>query len=149
MNLTSDISHLSATSCSLIVATENHDALSQKMAALRLLPEHQGIKMIPQPSINVLFPRLTSPRNPFQVVSDPKFQLLPPVTIRPGWSTVMILASSTGSSEFPKAIYLSWTAVQEWLSSCAPGDASVSLSGMTMLSMAWPSEGFVRLHLIF
>ena len=147
MNSTSDISHLlSATSCSFIVATENHDALSQKMAALRLLPEHQGIKIIPQPSINVLFPRLTSPGNPF--VSDPKLQLLPPATIRPGWSTVMILTSSTGSSEFPKAIHLSRTAVQEWL--CVPGDVSGSpVSGMTMSSMAWPSEGFVRLHLRF
>ena len=140
------MSHLfGATSCSLIVATENYDALSQKMVALQLLPEHQDNKIIPQPSINVLFPRLTSPGNPF--VSNPKLQLLPLVTIHPGWSTVIILASSTGSSEFPKVIRLSWTAVQEWL--YVPGDASGSLSGTTMSSMAWPSEGFVRLHLIF
>lgn len=92
--------------------------------------------MIPQPSINVLFPRLASSEYTF--VPDSKLQLLPPVTPRPRWSTVMVLSS--GPTESPEPIHLSWTAAQEWL--CAPGDASVHLSGMTVSSMAWPSKHF-------
>jgi hypothetical protein len=140
------MSHLiSVTSCSYIVAAEHHitqsqrhDALSQQIAAFRLFPEHQGIKMIPLPSIDVFFPRLASPTLSF--VPDPKLQLLPLVISRPRWSTVMILSSSE-PTEFPKPIHLSWTAVQEWL--CAPREASVPMTGKTMSSMAWPSELFV------
>ena len=139
------MSHLiSSTSCSYIVAIEHHithseqyDALGQQIATLRLLSEHQGIKMIPQPNIEVLFPRLTSPGEPF--VPDPNLQLLPPVVPRPSWSTIMILHSS-GSTKFPKPIHLYHTALQEWL--CAPGDAFPPVTGMTISSMAWPSECF-------
>lgn len=137
------MSHLiSSTSCSYIVAADHHivhrehyDALGQQISTLQLLSEHQGIKMIPQPSLDVLFPRLASPGKPF--ISDPKLELLPPVTARPSWSTVMILHSS-GSTKFPKPIHLHRTAFQEWL--CGPGDASPPVTGMTISSMAWPSK---------
>ena len=139
------MSHLiSSTSCSYIVAIEHHiahseqyDALGQQIATLRLLSEHRGIKMIPQPNIKVLFPRLTSPGEAF--VSDPNLQLLPPVVPRPSWSTIMILHSS-GSTKFPKPIHLHRTVFQEWL--YAPGDASPPVTGMMISLMAWPSEYF-------
>lgn len=146
-NSTAAVSHLlHTTSCSYLVAPEEQingemtpqDVIGQQIASLRLLSENRHLKLISQPRIGFVYARLELPGTPF--VPDHNLQLLPAIAPRSSWSTVMILHSS-GSTKFPKPIYLHNTAFQEWLQ--APYEGAQSITGKIISSMAYPSMSLI------
>ncbi|KAH9825153.1 hypothetical protein DFH28DRAFT_1077558 [Melampsora americana] len=116
----------------------------QMAEVLKLLPESHLQEVMELPSAHTLFPRLV---NGSAYVFDPRVSgvlELISTPIKPACEPVMILHSS-GSTSFPKMLYMNRPVIQSWLT--APLSGGFCWEGELTAAMALPAFHAMGFHL--